>query len=310
MTESFDAVTVTLHPAVDRTITVHRFTAGAVNRVEHDRSSPGGKGVNVASALADHGCRVAATGLLGRHGSEPFDALFARKAIADGFVRVAGTTRTGIKIVDPALHQTTDINFSGPAPTAADLEALAKTMGELDARCFVIAGSLPPGVDDRLYGDLVATLRERHRKVLVDTSGEPLRHALLALPDIVKPNIHELEALLGVKLAGEAAVIAAARELVARGVGMVVVSMGGGGACFVTAERAVVARPPEVEVESTVGAGDAMVAGLVAAELRGLGQEERARLATAFSVDLLTRGADTAGSPEAVERWMRAVRID
>lgn len=309
MTGSFDVVTVTFHPAIDRTITIPRFTVGAVNRVEDDRSSAGGKGVNVASALADHGYRVAVTGFLGREGSSSFDALCARKAIADDFVRIAGKTRTGIKIVDPALHQTTDINFMGPAPAEDDLRVLHEKLGGLDALCFVVAGSLPPGVDPAAFGAMVGALKQRDRKVIVDTSGEPLRHALMALPDVVKPNIHELEALLGASLADEAAVIAAARELVARGVRMVVVSMGGRGACFVTADGAVTARPPEVEVQSTVGAGDAMVAGLVVGELRGLSLVERARLATAFSVDLLTRSPDVAGSADEVEAWGLRVEV-
>jgi 1-phosphofructokinase len=114
----FDVVTVTLNPAIDRTVTIRNFTAGAVNRVEQERSNPGGKGVNVASALSDYGYQVAVTGFLGRENSAPFEELFARKKIADRFVRIAGRTRMGIKITDPTLHQTTDINFPGPPARA------------------------------------------------------------------------------------------------------------------------------------------------------------------------------------------------
>ena len=292
--EHFDIVTVTLNPAIDRTVTIPNFTAGAVNRVEAVRSNPGGKGVNVASSLADAGHRIAVTGFLGRENTASFEALFAQKNIADQFIRIAGQTRVGIKVVDPVLNQTTDINFPGPAASSADLEALAQQINSLDADCFVLAGSMPPGVAPTIYRDLVAALRARGKRVVLDASGEALTHALEAKPHLFKPNIHELGELLGTTLSGEPAVITAARKLIATGIEQVVVSMGRDGACFVTADEALVARPPEVEVRSTVGAGDAMVAGIVSAQTRKLSLADAARVATAFSVHALTRTADDA----------------
>jgi 1-phosphofructokinase len=299
----FEVVTVTLNAAIDRTISIANFTAGAVNRVEHERSTPGGKGVNVASALADAGRTVAVAGFLGRDNAEPFEVLFARKRIADHCVRVAGATRVGIKIADPVLHQTTDINFPGAAPRRADLDELRRRLDALDAEWWVLSGSLPPGVEPAIYRDLAASIRARGRSVLVDTSGDPLRHVLEAAPHVVKPNVHEVETLLGRPLRDEAAIVAAARELVAAGIPLVVVSMGREGACFVTAGDAVFARPPEVEVRSTVGAGDAMVAGIVAAQLQRMPVEACARLATAFAVRALTRetsGEDARAAHEAI----------
>ncbi len=293
-TEHFDIVTVTLNPAIDRTVTIPNFTAGVVNRVETVRSNPGGKGVNVASSLADAGHRVAVTGFLGRENTASFEALFAQKTIADQFIRIAGQTRVGIKVVDPALHQTTDINFPGPAASPIDLEALAQQITTLDADCFVLAGSLPPGVGPAIYRHLVSALRFRGRRVVLDASGKPLRLALEAKPHLIKPNIHELGELLGETISGEQAVIAAARKLIAGGIEQVVVSMGKDGACFVTANEVLIARPPDVEVRSTVGAGDAMVAGIVSAQARRLTLAETARIATAFSVHTLTRNGGDA----------------
>jgi 1-phosphofructokinase len=298
MGSTFDAVTVTLNAAIDRTISIANFTAGAVNRVEHERSTPGGKGINVASALADAGRAVAVSGFLGRSNVEPFEELFARKRIADHSVRVAGETRVGIKIVDPALGHTTDINFPGAAPDRADLEELIRRLASLDAEWWVLSGSLPPGVEPEIYRDLVRTIKARGRRVLVDTSGEPLRHALEAAPHVVKPNVHEIEALLGRGLPDAATVVGAARELVASGIELVVVSMGQEGACLVTAGDAWLARPPDVEVRSTVGAGDAMVAGIVDAQLETLPLEACARVATAFAVHALTR-RDSGGTARA-----------
>lgn len=306
---SFEVVTVTLNPAIDRTVTIPHFTAGVVNRVETVRSNPGGKGVNVASSLADAGHRVATTGFFGRENTASFEALFGRKDIADHFVRVAGQTRVAIKVVDPELHQTTDINFPGPATTPADLAALAQQITELDAATFVLAGSLPPGVAPTIYRDLITALRFRGKRVVLDSSGEPLRLALEAKPHVIKPNIHELGELLGETLSGEAAVLAAARKLIAGGIEQVVVSMGKDGACFVTANEALVARPPDVEVRSTVGAGDAMVAGLVSAQARGLTLTETARVATAFSVHALTRTGDSGDFATAVRAIIPQVQV-
>jgi 1-phosphofructokinase len=305
----FDIVTVTLNPAIDRTVTIPNFTAGAVNRVETVRSNPGGKGVNVASSLADAGHRVAVTGFLGRENTAAFEALFEQKKIADQFVHIAGQTRVGIKVVDPMLNQTTDINFPGPAASPGDLEALAQKIAAIDADCFVLAGSLPPGVTPTIYRDLITALRFRGKRVVLDASGEPLRLALAAKPHLFKPNIHELGELLGESLSGEQAVIAAARKLIASGIEQVVVSMGKDGACFVTANEALVARPPDVEVRSTVGAGDAMVAGIVSAQARGLSLTDTARLATAFSVHALTRTNDVPDFSTAIRSILPQVQI-
>ena len=305
----FQVVTITLNPAIDRTVTISNFTAGAVNRVESVRSHPGGKGVNVASALADHGHGVAVTGFLGRSNAGAFEELFSQKKIADHFVRIAGQTRIGIKITDPVRAETTDINFPGPAPTSEELSMLRWQIATLEAEWFVVAGSLPPGVDPKIYRDIIAGLRQSGRKVLLDTSGEPFSLALEARPTVVKPNIHEFEAFVGHPLSNEQEVVAAARTLIDRGIELVVISMGKEGACFITATESVMARPPEIEVKSTVGAGDAMVAGILSGQLEKLSLGECARLATAFSIDSLGRLESGLSSRSAIESAMQKVTL-
>ena len=306
---SADVVTLTPNPAIDRTVFVARFAPGSVHRAEGSRCTPGGKGVNVASALADAGLRVAATGFLGRENRGLFEQLFAQKQIADDFVRIEGETRTGIKIVDSATRQTTEINLPGATPDARSLDALMERIAAWDARWFVLAGSLPPGIPPGFYRDLVGRLKSRGICVAVDASDEPLRLAIEAAPTVVKPNIHELEALVGSPLATVAEVIEAARGLIARGIRLVVVSMGGEGACFVSHEQVVAARPPAIAVGSTVGAGDAMVAGIVYAQMRNLALEDCARMATAFSLAALARNADPSGVAADVTSLQRQVAL-
>lgn len=305
----FDVVTITLNPAIDRTITISNFTPGAVNRVEEVHDTPGGKGVNVASSLADVGHRIAVTGFLGRENAALFEVLFTEKNISDQFVRIAGKTRIGIKITDPVAHNTTDINFPGASPMPDAIASLQEQIAALHAPWFVLAGSLPPGVNPSLYRDLVTTLNVRGHKVVVDTSDEPLRLALQAAPAIIKPNIHELEALLGTPLHSQEAIINAARSLLALGIQLVVVSMGKDGACFVTADRVVIAHPPEVTVRSTVGAGDAMVAGIVFAQIRNLSLEDCALLGTAFSLEALTRAEGSPSSLAGIKDAMQQVTL-
>jgi 1-phosphofructokinase len=307
---TIEVVTVTLNPAIDQTVTIPNFAAGKVNRVQHSQSDPGGKGVNVASFLVDYGHAVAVTGFLGRENLGLFEVFFAQKRIEDDFVRIAGQTRVGIKIADPVQNQTTDINFPGQAPTPADIDALFQRLEALDGEWFVLAGSIPPGVDSTIYRDLVTALKARGRNVVLDTSGDGLRYALEAVPQIVKPNIHELEEILGAPLTTQAAMIEAVRTLLARGIQLVVVSMGSEGACFVTEQAMVTARPPRVEVKSTVGAGDAMVAGIVAGQLRQVPLATCARLATAFSLDAISHIGSGLSSQAAIEAFMNRVTVE
>lgn len=305
-------VTVTLNASIDQTAIIPNFTAGEVNRVAREQLDAGGKGVNVASFLADFGHAVAVTGVLGAGNQEPFLRLFADKKLIDRFVRVPGHTRVNIKVADDARHQVTDINFPGvnvPAETIGAVSATIDALAGEGAEVFILSGSLPTGVAPAIYRDIATRLKVRGCKVVVDTSGEALARAVEAAPDIIKPNIDELVGLLGCPLDDEAAIVAAARSLRTRGIGWVVVSMGGEGAIFVTADAAVRATSPPAPVKSTVGAGDAMVAGIVHASLQNLGVEDCARIATAFSLGALGEIGPHLPSPDVVDAFARQVTI-
>ena len=285
------AVTVTANPAADHTVWIPGFRAGEVNRVVRDELSPGGKGVNVAAFLAAAGLSVAATGFLGTENAGLFERFFDETGIAPCFVPVAGATRTGIKIVDVEAGTTTDLNFPGFEVDEAQLRALETRVAELAApgRWVVLAGSLPPGAPPDTYRRLTEVVHDGGGLVAVDTSGPALQGALAAQPDLVKPNRAELEDLTGRALPDRAALRAAASALAGGGPSTIVVSDGAQGALFLRHGEAVFATPPPVQVASTVGAGDAMVAGTVVAILRGLALGELAALATAFSAVAISR---------------------
>ncbi|WP_156840204.1 1-phosphofructokinase [Novosphingobium aquimarinum] len=303
---------LTFNPAIDQTVVLDRLTVGAVHRASHVRQDAGGKGVNVASCLADWGTPVAAYGLLGSDNAASFDALFAKKAIPDRMIRIPGSTRVNLKLVDDAA--TTDINLDGIAidrecaqRIAASLQSAAQS-GDL----AVLSGSLPPGCPADIYATLTAALRERGVRVLLDTSGLPLACALegAVLPDVIKPNREELADWLGRSLPDTAALLSAAHDLRRRGVCLVVISAGEDGALFVSDEGAIAAKLTLDEITSTVGAGDAMVAGIGAALAEGASLERIARLSTAFAVAKLGMAGPNLPAPAEVEALAERVAVD
>ncbi|MGF1642047.1 MAG: 1-phosphofructokinase [Thiotrichales bacterium] len=304
-------LTLTLNPAIDQSVAVTGFTAGSVNRVVWEQSDPGGKGVNVASFLADLGHPGTVTGLLGRDNATEFEHLFKSKGIVDEFVRIPGKTRVNIKIIDETTQAITDLNFPGCAVSPADLVKLERRIDSLlpEQDWLVLSGSTPAGVSADYYARLIRRLNAAGKRVVLDSSGEALRLGIAALPWAIKPNIHELEELLGKTLPDTPAVIGAARELLARGLGCVVVSMGEQGALFLTASECLHAQPPEIEVKSTVGAGDAMVAGFIAGQLRGLSLADSARLATASALGALTQLGPRLPSAETIASYMQQVVV-
>ncbi|WP_374690372.1 1-phosphofructokinase [Accumulibacter sp.] len=282
MTSPFAVTTVSLNPAIDHGIGIADFAAGRLNRVNREEMHAGGKAVNVAACLADLGVAVTVTGLLGSDNAGVFERLFASKGIRDACVRFPGHTRSNIKIVSGDMPQLTEINFPGSFPGNEYLAHVERAVDALlaECSCFVLAGSLPAGIPTTYYADLIGRLQAAGKRVALDSSGGALRHGVNARPWLIKPNLAELEELVGEPLS-DAAAATAARRLVAAGIERVVVSLGERGALFVTADRCLRAIPPPTIVRSTVGAGDALLAGHIAGCMRGWPLPNSARLAIA-----------------------------
>lgn len=280
---AYPVLTVTANPAVDQTVEVPGFAAGKVNRVLRSRMDAGGKGINVATILSGLGATATVTGLLGSANAEIFEQHFVMHRIADRFLRVPGATRTGIKIVNTETQETTDINFPGLEIIPEQADLLLRTVEDLSeaGAWHALSGSLPRGIAPDFYRRLIEVIRNKGGHVVLDSSGESLREAMTAEPEIIKPNLAELEELLHEPVRTVADAQSAALQLLTGNTRMVVVSMGSEGAVFVMRETTLVAHPPRVEVASTVGAGDAMVAGIVWAQQQHASIEQTARIATA-----------------------------
>lgn len=311
MADPVRVITVTLNPAIDWTVNVAGFTAGTVNRTQAEQQDAGGKGINVAALLGAAGVATGVTGFLGTDNDRLFNRLFERMNLHDRCVRVPGHTRTNMKVVDSLSGAVTDINAPGFSITAEQLQALEHELkyGPL-ADWYLLAGSLPQGVPTDIYQRWVELLHARGAKVAVDASGEALIAAVQAKPDLIKPNEHELAQLTGAATDSADACLAQAKALVAQGVGQVVVSRGSAGALFVRAEQTVVAQPGPVKLKTTVGAGDAMVAGLLVGLVHGQTLEEQARLATAYAMSAVETVGPYRPSDEELNRYATSVTVE
>lgn len=291
MIDNTKILTVTLNPAIDLACVVPGFALDTVNRAVSFRNDAGGKGVNIARLLRLFDLEVCATGFLGQDNTAIFEKLFKDSKIEDTFIRVPGSTRIGIKILDSATHTTTDINLPGLSPSTEQLGQLFAVVEQQlqDKGIVIIAGSLPPGVPTDTVGKLVKLIRTRGVKVFVDTSGPALAHAIKAKPSLIKPNLGELTEYLGHPLKDNSEILREAKKLIDTGIETVVVSLGERGALFVEKDAFCFTMPPAVEVVSTVGAGDAMVGSMAAGLAQNLSLQERARLATAVSATVVTQ---------------------
>lgn len=304
--------TVTLNPALDKTATIPGFTVDAVNRIRELREDPGGKGINVSKVASKLGTDSLAHMLLAGQTGKKIELAISQMGIQTRAHLVEGETRTNLKIVDAQNKTNTDVNEPGPTVTDADLAAFAKDLASKvsEGDVVVIAGSLPKGAGADTYALLTSTLRSLGAKAFLDADGEPLKVALKARPHLIKPNDHELAGLVGHALNSVGDIEQAAKELVDAGIERVVVSMGGDGALFVTADEVLLAHAPKVKVGSTVGAGDSVVAALAHAEICGMDLAEAARLAVATgSANVMCSGTQAA-EREAVEALLPQVTIE
>lgn len=281
---SINVVTVTLNPALDLTGSLNRLTPGAVNIVGSGSLHPAGKGVNVAKVLADLGAKVTVTGFLGSDNQEAFVRFFDANKLNDRFLRVAGSTRINVKLVEQT-GTVSDFNFPGVVVTDADLDRFERNITELmaDHEVFIIAGSLPVGVPASFIHKLIVNLQSQGKKVVFDSSSNALAEGVKASPYLIKPNEHELSELIGSELSGLAELSSAAETLFERGCKNVVVSMGEDGVLWLDKSGWLRSTPIKVDVVSTVGAGDSLVAGLCWGMLNQWSKEKTLRFATAVA---------------------------
>ena len=295
--------TVTLNPAIDKTVVVESFTAGSVNRIVSVREDAGGKGVNVSKCLQKLGADTVAVLVLAGTTGKRLSAMLEDMRLPMLPITAEGENRTNLKIIDPVNHTNTDINEPGPRLDEALLESIKEEMGKRAEKgdIVVLSGSLPKGVDAGLYARWTEFFQNRGVSVILDADGEPMRKGIAAVPYMIKPNNDELAVLLGKASLTMEEMVREAKRLVETGIEEVVVSLGGKGALFASKEGCYHANGPKVTVKSTVGAGDSVVAAMAYGKMKKLGRQEKIRLAVAMGTASVMQ--DGSQSPESSLVW-------
>ena len=305
-------ITVTLTPALDKTVVLPGFAVNQVNRIESLRLDAGGKGINVSKVLRSLGTDSLATGILGGGTGRYIENSLREAGIACDFVHVEQETRTNLKVIDPQNHTNTDINEPG-APVGP--EVLEEVLGKVLAAAHpgdiaVLAGKAPAGTPDTVFADWIARLKAAGVSVYLDADAGLLIQGVRALPALIKPNDAELSRLTGRKFSDIGEMAGAARELVSQGIGTVVVSLGGDGALFITADQALRGYGLHVPVRSTVGAGDSMMAAMAHGAARGMEFAHTCALAMAVSAAAVTMPGTQAADRETVNELLKQVTME
>lgn len=305
-------ITVSLNPALDKTVTLPGFAVNTVNRVQNYRLDPGGKGINVSKVIKALGGKTLCLGVLGGAPGGFIKSALDSMELPNDMVITGEPTRTNIKIVDPVLGTNTDINEAGSPIREETLQAVWEKLTRVvqPGDTVVFAGKNPPGMADDQLATWIRQLKSLDVRICVDTVGEPMRLCLQERPDIIKPNKVELSEVLGRKLVSDRDILEAACNLVGQGVGLVAVSMGDQGAFFATKEQVIRAYSPKVSVASTVGAGDAMMAALAHYTAAGCSLEETARRATAVASAAVTCSGSQVAELDKILPLIDRVRVE
>jgi 1-phosphofructokinase len=268
---------ICLNPCFDKTVNVESLQIGQVNRIRDARVDLGGKGINVAVVAGRLGLDVQCIGIMGENGAPELTAMMDREGLRHHFLTVPGHVRTNMKVYSLDGQGVTELNEPGTPLTSEMIRNFTELAEQAtaDSDMIVLTGSLPPGCPEGTYRDLMTALKGK--KVILDTEGKELELAAKgAHPFLIKPNLREMEATLGIELRTMRAIRDAALLFIKLGVQHSVVSMGAIGAMYISADKTLFAPALRVETKSTVGAGDAMIGGML------LGYEIEKDMAKAF----------------------------
>ncbi|HUB36175.1 MAG TPA: 1-phosphofructokinase family hexose kinase [Solirubrobacteraceae bacterium] len=287
-------ITVTLNAAIDKSLSVPNFRIGRRHRTVAQRTMAGGKGVNIARTLKALGLPVIATGFAGGATGTHIVEQLTEESILNDFVRIREESRTNTSVLDPTTGEQTEINERGPAVSEREVELFRDKLLYLarGAAIVVFAGSLPPEVDPEIYASLIHDLARMSVTTVVDTDGDPLRHAVRAEPHVVSPNVLEAEELIGHEFAGEHERTLAVREIASLGPQEAILTLPDGCLAQVLVDGRPCLRRVSIaprEPVATRGSGDAFLAGYVASRYEGRPPDHCLRFAVACGAESTAR---------------------
>lgn len=304
-------VTVTMNPAIDKTVEIEALVSGGLNRISKVEYDAGGKGINVSKTIRELGGESIATGFLGGNTGKIIENVLDEKEIQHDFIWVEGETRTNTKVIEKN-GEVTELNEPGPEISEKQIEEFLNKLETLakEDTLFVLSGSIPKGVDKDIYARITRLAHEKGSRVLMDADGELFTRALEAGPDIIKPNRVELEEYAELDYrASQEELFQLAEGLKEKGIDTVAVSMGKSGALFVMGKKKVSCPALSIKAHSTVGAGDAMVAALSYAWDQKLDEKETVKLCMAASAGAVTTIGTKPPSRALIDELMEQVEI-
>lgn len=305
-------VTVTMNPAIDKTVDIEHLERGGLNRITHVELDAGGKGINVSKTISQLGGKSIATGFIAGNCGQLIQGVMNDWGIENDFITISGETRTNTKVFE-RTGELTELNEPGPVAEEKDVQALLEKLGGYakEDTLFVLAGSIPQGVEKDIYYRIIELVHKKGAKVLLDADGELFTKALEAGPDIIKPNRVELEQYAGVDyVASEQELLQIAQKMMGKGIETVAVSMGKSGAIFLKEGYQVRCPGLRVKAHSTVGAGDAMVAALSYSWDQKLSPEATVKMCMAVSAGAVTTIGTKPPTRDVVDSLMEQVQIE
>lgn len=304
--------TVTLNPAIDKTLTIDKVKPGAVNRIDAVREDMGGKGINISKLLHRLDIATFTTGFLGSVNSRQTHALMDVAGFGYDFVEIDAKTRVNTKLVELELGITTDLNEPGFVVSDESYKELKARIVELGKKSsfMVFSGSIPKGIGNNSYKELIDLVKESGCKTGLDADGDRLLEGIKSAPYLIKPNIYELERAFEKNLPDDQSVIDLGRHIIEKyGVTLILVSMGENGSILISEDEVYKSRPISVEVRSTVGAGDSMLAGMLCGISTGKSLAESLALSTACGTLAVTKEGTETFSMDDVRHMLKQVKI-
>lgn len=282
-------ITVTLNPAIDKTVDVDNLMVGELNRIKNVTIDAGGKGINVSKTIKALDGQSVALGFLGGNSGKIIVNELDKLQISHDFVYVDGETRTNTKVIssDGTLTELNEQGFVASSQNIDDLMDKIEKYAD-EQSIFVLAGSIPKGVSTDIYANITQLVHNKGGKVLLDADGELFTQSVIAKPDILKPNTYEITKFIGKTQATEQEILQTASNFVKNGTKIVAISQGKDGAIFVIGDKQYKVQGLKVDAHSTVGAGDAMVSGLAYALDNGLDDRSMIKLCMAVSAGAVT----------------------
>ncbi|MCG8484219.1 MAG: 1-phosphofructokinase family hexose kinase [Clostridia bacterium] len=304
--------TITLNPCVDKTLVIDEFTYGGMNRVIEKRKDISGKGVNVSIVLTQIGVAVLTFGIYYKKGSEAFINGLEEIGIKYKGIMADGELRENIKVLDINTNITTELNQKGDFIDNNILNRLEQQLEQVmdDIDVLVITGSVPQGVGLDYYRKLIEKANAKKIKCILDAEGELLLEGMKAKPYLIKPNLYEFETVFGLKTKTNEDMVEKCKEIISEGIEVVCLSMGERGAIIVDKNEAYICKPTSIQVKSTQGAGDSLVAGICCAIEKGLPICEMLKYGVSAAQGSLIREGTQLCTIEGFERFKEIVTVE